>query len=344
MLHKIVSNTVNRLSAGRGLRRLVTATGGLALATLAAAPLARADITTPMIGGLPWRSGATSGGFPCLAQLRGRSLDALNEFIAPNAFTDMVKNTGTWLQGSATRAPLLVVSLALLPRNNAGQFAQCAAGAFDDYFRQVGANLQRAPAQGVVVRLGWEANIGSDSHPWGVDTADQVPLYVQCWRHAALALKAGGPRLNIEWTSAKKTQNRALSLAAMYPGDDVVDVIGVHYYDSGPEKNTQALWDKYYGVSFNGWPWGLGAWLQFARSHGKKLGLGEWGLWDRGQGPAQADDPVYIDNMYRFFRDNAADIAYETYLNGIAGQHPLCPGTTFPRSTAQYQADWSLGQ
>ena len=156
--------------------------------------------------------------------------------------------------------------------------------------------------------------------------------------------RPAAPRLNVEWTSAKKTQNKALSLAAMYPGDDVVDVIGVHYYDSGPEKNTQALWDKYYGLSFNGWPWGLGAWLQFAKSHGKKLGVGEWGLWDRGQGAAMADDPVYIDNMYRFFRDNAGDIAYETYLNGMTGLHPLCPGTTFPKSTAQYQLDWGLGQ
>ena len=41
-----------------------------------------------------------------------------------------------------------------------GQFAQCAAGAFDGYFRQVGANLRNAGAQGTVVRLGWEANSG----------------------------------------------------------------------------------------------------------------------------------------------------------------------------------------
>src|SRR5436305_10086457 len=120
MLRKIVSNTIDRLAAGGRARRLVSA-GGLALATLAAAPLARADISTPMLSSLPWRSGASGGGFPCLAQLRGRTLDALTQFIAPNAFSDMVKNTGTWLQSSATQAPLLVVSLALLPKNNAGQ-------------------------------------------------------------------------------------------------------------------------------------------------------------------------------------------------------------------------------
>ena len=180
MLRKIVLNTVDRLSAASGLRRLVTATGSLALATLAAAPLARAEITTPMIGGLPWRSGATTGGFDCLARLRNRSLDALTLFIAPPSFAEMVHNTGTWLRGYASQAPLFVVSLALLPRNNRGQFAQCAAGAFDGYFRQVGANLRAGGAKATVVRLGWEANIGSDSHPWGVDSPAQVPAYVAC--------------------------------------------------------------------------------------------------------------------------------------------------------------------
>jgi hypothetical protein len=237
-----------------------------------------------------------------------------------------------------------VVSLPLLPSSNKGQFAQCAAGAFDGYFRQIGANLKAAGAKGTVVRLGWEANIGSDSHPWGVDSAAQVPAYKACWRRAAAALKAGGPGLLLEWTNAKKTNNRALSIAAMYPGDDAVDVIGVHYYDSGPEKNTQAIWDQYYTATFNGNPWGLGTWLRFAQGHGKRLGIGEWALWRRdGLSAAQADDPVYIDNMYRFFRGNAGSIAYETYFNAMADQHLLCPTTQFPRATATYKALWHAG-
>jgi hypothetical protein len=48
--------------------------------------------------------------------------------------------------------------------------------------------------------------------------------------------------------------------------------------------------------------------------------------------------------MYRFFRDHAADIAYETYFNAMPDQHLLCPTTQFPNATATYKADWSLGQ
>src|SRR3954447_24391925 len=288
-MQQFSSNAVDHPTSRAPPRRVVSAAGGLLLAALAAVP-ALADVSTPVLSGLPWRSGATTGGYPCLAQLRDRPLDALTQFIAPPSFADMVSNTGGWLRSYAKKAPLFIVSLALLPKNNKGQFAQCAAGAFDDAFRQVGANLQAAGAQGTVVRLGWEANIGSDNHPWGVDGPDQVPAYKGCWRRAALALKAGGPGLNIEWTNAKKTQNRALHVLDMYPGDDVVDVIGVHYYDSGPEKNTQAVWDKYYTITFNGGPWGLSTWLDFAKSRGKKLGIGEWGLWRRdGLSAAQAD-------------------------------------------------------
>ena len=179
-------------------RRSLAAAGGLLAATLAAVPAVRAEITSPLIAGLPWRSGATTGGFPCLADLRHRALDAINVYLAPRTFADMVKNSGSWIPQYGNRAPLEVVSMALLPAQNQGQFATCATGAFDDYFRQIGANLQRSTAASVVVRLGWEANIGSAAHPWGVDTADQIPAYVQCWRHADLALKAGGPRLDIE--------------------------------------------------------------------------------------------------------------------------------------------------
>ena len=319
---------------------------GLALAALAATPAARADISSPLLSSLSWRSGATYGGFDCLKQLRNRALDALNVYLAPATFPDMVRNSGAWVQRYGSKAPLLVVSMALVPQANKGQFAQCGNGAFDSYFRQIGANLTKSLAKSIVVRLGWEANIGSDSHPWGVDSDSQIPAYKACFRHAAQALKAGGSRLNIEWTNSKKTSNKALHVLDMYPGDDVVDLFGTHYYDAWPLKNTQQIWDQYYNLSYNDGPWGIGAWLAEARKHHKKLGVGEWGIRRLpGQSAAQADDPVYMDNMYRFFRNNAADIAYETYFDGNTGvgSSSICPGNQFPKAAAMYGHDWGQG-
>jgi len=57
-----------------------------------------------------------------------------------------------------------------------------------------------------------------------------------------------------------------------------------------------------------------------------------------------ADDPVYIANMYKFFKTNAASIAYETYFNAMPDQHLLCPTTRFPRAAAMYKLLWNLGQ
>ena len=68
-------------------------------------------------------------------------------------------------------------------------------------------------------------------------------------------------------------------------------------------------------------------------------------MWRQGDlTSAQADDPVFVDNMYRFFRDNAASIGYETYFdaNPANGDHALCPGAQFPSSIATYKADWNV--
>ena len=335
-------------------RTLATRLAGATALLLAAATTtaALADVSTPILSGLGWRSGSVVGGFPCLAQLRGRTLDAVVTFVPPNqgGFAGMASFTaGSFWRGNAKLAPLAVVSLPLLTTDTQGQFAQCAAGAFDSYWRQIGANIKAAGTQGTVVRLGWEANIGSDNHPWGVDTPDQIPSFVQCWRHAAVQLKSTAPGVLLEWTSSKKTSNTSINVLDMNPGDDVVDIWGVHYYDSGPEKNTQTLWDKYYTMTFNGGPWGLGSWLAAAQQHGKKLAVSEYAVWQQdAQTAAQADDPVYVDNMYRFFKANAASIAYESYFNSMPDQHALCNAdgtpTAYPNSATTYQADWRLGQ
>ena len=317
---------------------------GLLLATLAAAP-ALAD-------GLTWRSGSTEGGgSDCLGPFRNHSLDVSVNYVVHSSFAAMVKQTvpGGAFAASANKMPLWVVTLPLLADGTAGQFAQCAAGQFDTYWSQIGANLNAVRPQGTVVRLGIEANGGS-GHAWVVKTG-QAQDYVACWRHAAGQLKSAAPGLSLEWTSSKKTPNTALHVlplypddpAGLYPGDDVVDLWGVHYYDSGPLMSTQKRWDAAYARTFNGGPYGLGTWLQAARQHGKKLAVSEWGVWQQGgQAAAAADDPVYVDNMFRFFGTNAADVAYESYFNKLS-VHQLCPSTLFPNAAAKYQTDWGLG-
>ena len=119
----------------------------------------------------------------------------------------------------------------------------------------------------------------------------KIGAYVKCFRRLARALKSTAPNIKIEWTNAKKGKYQ-FSVLRTYPGNEFVDVIGVHYYDTGARKSTQAIWDDYVVRSNRvGGPWGLATWLEVAKARGKKLAVSEWGLWDNGD-PAPPDNPV----------------------------------------------------
>jgi hypothetical protein len=167
-----------------------------------------------------------------------------------------------------------------------------------------------------------------------------------------------GQRFTIDWNMARKG-TFPLHVDRMYPGDDVVDVIGVQQYDCG-RRTTEAAWQAAYHErnARTGSPIGLGAWLAYARGKGKPLSVPEWGT----GGPTNVceaepglDNPFFIQKMFGFFRDNAPSIAYEAYFNGHGswgsdrkpsdrnGSHKLAPSRYNPRSAAAYRSLWSSG-
>jgi hypothetical protein len=325
------------------VRRWVASLAVMASVLAFSPPPRAADIRTPVLSGLPWRSGAsvddTGGDF---GRWRGRPIDVQVVFIGHDTWREMLERIteGVIVRRGSARAPLVSISLAMLPHEARKQHEACANGDFDDHFRAFGAGFVAQGAGDAVVRLGWEANIGSDSHPWGVDSMADVPAYKGCFRSAARALKSTAPGIRIEWSVAKRGTVPAL---LTYPGDDVVDVWGFHYYDSGPRKITQEIWDRYVAAGEPNDPWGIAAFLIEARKHGKKVSVPEWGVWQRADMPGDPDNPRYIENMYRFFRANAAHIAYENYYNRPA-VHQLFPSERFPKARATYQDLWSQGQ
>src|SRR4051812_27351074 len=143
---------------------------GLLLAALAPAGRAAADPLASPVSRLAWPSGAKSN-LPCLAQLRGRAIDVTHVHVTPPSFGEMVQSSAGWVRLAARQAPVALLSYALLPTGNKGQLEACAAGRFDGYWRQIGASLAGIEGHRIIVEPGWEANIGSRSHPWGVDNA-----------------------------------------------------------------------------------------------------------------------------------------------------------------------------
>jgi hypothetical protein len=193
----------------------------------------------------------------------------------------------------------------------------------DEHIRAVARGLVANGAGDSVVRLGWEMN--GRGYPWSVgDFSASTSLYRDCFIRLASIIRSEAPDVLIEWTPRKSTDPR-LRLDSLYPGDEYVDIVGLLYYDWYPASPTEADWlrnmvkrDKYGGPS------GLGTWLEYARDRGKPLAIPEWGIGKHGM-MNPFDNPLFIEKMYEFFRNNASDIAYEAYFNGIT--HKLFTGS-----------------
>jgi hypothetical protein len=225
-------------------------------------------LQSPIISGLPWRSGIACGAGT--DSWRNRALDTGWSGIGKKSWKTMLSAAkSATLRARALSAPQPVIALPLLPQEADGQLPACAKGDFDQRFKDIGAALRNNEAEDAVIRLGKEANRGRSA--FGYDSDDDLPYYIGCFRKAAAALKSTAPGLKIEWTNARQTLSPVNPLDA-YPGDDAVDIVGVHYYDNPNlgRMTTQAIWDKLYVQSHSGGgPQGLRLWLDFAKSREK---------------------------------------------------------------------------
>jgi hypothetical protein len=308
----------------------------LTLATMPLAGTSRAtDVATPIVSGLTWRSGAN--GDDDFGGWRGRPLDMRGLYPAHKSWQAIINYTrNSYFKSRCNQTPLCVISLPMFPHNVVAQFQACAGGSFDTNYRLIATNIAAARKSGVSVRIGWEAN-GPKHRPWHIRDYNDVAPYKACWRRIAGILKAASPGILAEWSNAKKG-SLSFNVMETYPGDDVVDIISAQGHDSGPRKSTQAIWDTYANKTWKGGPWGINTWLAEAKKHGKKFAVPEWAVWRDGY-PGDPDNPVYIANMFRFFQENAADIAYESYHN-MGSKHQLYPSTELPLARAEYQRWW----
>ena len=141
-------------------------------------------------------------------------------------------------------------------------------------------------------------------------TAADIGPYKECFRRLARIHRAAG--LRIEWTNSKR---QVFPYLNTYPGDDVVDLWGLHQYDNGEQ-----------GIRFADY-------VAQAARRGKKVGVGEWGLRING------DNPAYVRRMFEQFRASAANLAYESYFNR-GSEHMLYPTTRYPQSAQAYLDLW----
>jgi hypothetical protein len=257
---------------------------------------------------------------------------------------------GTWEQVAAPEYLLrawsgqpvdLVASVPLLPSDELATVAEVAAGVHDDPFRAFGQAAVAAGRPDLVVRLGWEFNL--EGSRW---FTDDPALFVAAWRRVVGAMRSvEGQRFRFLWNPGRS----GVDALPAYPGDDVVDLIGLDVYDATGAPGTypypedcdevcraarqRTAWEQ----ELFGGPSGLARYAAFARARGKPFTVPEWGLWDRPDGTGGGDNPDFIRRMHAFLTDPAQAVAFHAYFefDGSDGRHSLMEA--FPVSGAVFR-------
>lgn len=310
---------------------------------------------------LPWHHGVATSKPGAQATLLqgGREWDVLTVYHARDTLADLErvgsgKDFATRLKDRPER---LSISLAMFPKGPAGFWPRDEEGDVEHYDRwAVLADPGHADAQlldaswvkmarsikanfrrDTILRPAWEFN-GRD-YPWSCTRAEDAPHYIACWRRLVGILRNENPDMPIDWCALRRGRHDG-PLADFYPGDGHVDVIGCDYYDLGPRFDRQEKWDRQYGATHQSsdptqGPWGLGAWLAFAGARGKPFSVPEWGLAPGEGGGPVVDNPLFIENMHRFFSGNSERIAYACVFQ--LGKRQMTDDGT-PAALAAYRA------
>ena len=188
-----------------------------------------------------------------------------------------------------------------------GNLADGAAGDYDRYFRELAQKLVAAGDGAATIRLGWEFN--GRWFPWRVSpragNPDDAREFVADWRHIVILMRsASGSHFKFDWTVNDGSSD--INPTTAYPGDAYVDFVGVDAYDEGWANNGGRIADP--SLRWNQiarQQYGLNYWAAFARSHGKRLSVPEWGLVTNSPNGG-GDDPTYIRHMYQWLKQKTS--------------------------------------
>jgi hypothetical protein len=213
-----------------------------------------------------------------------------------------------WATARGTHRELVITQNLFPSSENGANWLQLgASGAFSGYARSLAANLVRSGLGWSVIRLAHEAN--GTWAPYSIPNTPQGDaLWIRFWRKTALAMRSvPGAHFLFDWTV--NAGYRRVPLASFYPGNDVVDIIGVDAYDAGV-SGTGNRWKRIYDQ-----PDGLRAVAAFARAHGKPMSIPEWGL-APGQQPGKGqggDDPAYVNGIANVVAHD--NVLYQSYFD-----------------------------
>ena len=156
--------------------------------------------------------------------------------------------------------------------------------------RTIGSQLAANGVGDAEIRLGWEAN--NAGYPWTAvgKSAEAVEGLLHQRRPGDQ-----GRRLGLAYRVAHGEERQDQRPTRSGPTGAPITNIGVSHYDDDEARFGME-------TAYGGSPWGLGAWLAFAKSKGKKLEMAEWGVGRRWR------QFRLHRKMYEFFRNAGSTI------------------------------------
>ena len=216
-----------------------------------------------------------------------------------------------WTSFARRRGNQLIITVNLIPDEAAAQDWRSlgARGAYSSYDRTLARYLVAAGMGHAIIRLGHEGN-----GDWGNDNIGTSPRqwaqWKQFWRNTVFAMRSvPGAHFTFNWCIANGY--RPIPFSAYYPGNDVVNSIGVDVYDLGAPAGTPpglARWLYQYNR-----PGGLAAISAFANQVHKPLTIPEWGLEPTAIGGG-GDNLAFVRGLAGFVRRVKAP--FQSYFGG----------------------------
>jgi hypothetical protein len=242
-----------------------------------------------------------------------------------------------WRTADPARRVVLAVPFFVseAPGTDHDRIATCARGGFDQHYRNLARNLRDAGLGDSILRIAWEAH--DTWAPWSYH--NNVADWRACWRRVASTVKQETPTLRTNWNVGNDSGTRTMMREAVgiagfenfYPGNDVVDEIGIDCYASPPVDDYTRFFGEDVGK--------LGWFVRLSEQLDKPLSLPEWGLWDNrtlSMPQGSRDDPEFVQQMY----DHVRWAAYFDVNVDSDTMHQLQPnwdgGTVFPRASTRY--------
>lgn len=174
-----------------------------------------------------------------------------------------------------------------------------AAGRYDEQYRLVAEYLRDAGYDDAIIRLGHEFD--SDWPPYSA--RENAEAYVAAFRHVHEVLTGVSEEFRFDWTST--LAHFVDHGPEAYPGDDVVDIVGLDLYWRDPGPLTDGRWQRRFENV-------LEAHLEFARERDKPVSYPEWGR-------ALSDEPSFVELMHGWLSELPATgpgrLEYHAYFN-----------------------------